>query len=231
VYEGGISTPLIVRWPRGIKTPGTLRHNPGHVIDLVPTILDAAGIDRIPSWHGLPVPNPPGKSLVPVFSVDNSVAHEYLWWLHEDNRAIRVGDWKLVADNKQKRWELYDLAEDRGESVNLAEKFPEKVQELSKAWEDRWREFRELATQAEPRLGSLSSSPRLPVEVGCQLFPDYFAPTVQADRVEHGHDVFDRRFFQDIIVAGTRHVPTAGRHDGQNFACFPADEVRRTFDQ
>jgi arylsulfatase len=69
--------------------------------------------------------------------------------LHEDNRAIRVGDWKLVADNKQKRWELYDLAKDRSESVNLVEKFPDKVQELSQAWEDRWREFRELATHDE----------------------------------------------------------------------------------
>ncbi len=149
VYEGGISTPLIVRWPRGIQTPGALRHNPGHVIDLVPTILDAAGIDRVASWHGRPVPNPPGKSLLPAFSADHSVTHDCLWWLHEDNRAIRVGDWKLVADNKQQQWELYDLGQDRSESINLADKFPDKVQELSQIWEDRWREFRALATQDE----------------------------------------------------------------------------------
>ena len=66
------------------------------------------------------MPSPPGKSLLPVFSADNSVAHDYLWWLHEDNRAIRVGNWKLVADNRQKQWELYDLDKDRAESVNLA---------------------------------------------------------------------------------------------------------------
>jgi arylsulfatase len=149
VHEGGISTPLIVRWPRGIQTPGALRHNPGHVIDLVPTILDAAGIDRVASWHGRPVPDPPGKSLLPAFSADHSVAHDCLWWLHEDNRAIRVGDWKLVADNQQQQWELYDLSQDRSESINLADKFPEKVQELSQLWEDRWREFRALATHDE----------------------------------------------------------------------------------
>jgi arylsulfatase A-like enzyme len=149
VHEGGISTPLIVRWPRGIQTPGALRHNPGHVIDLVPTILDAAGIDRVASWHGRPVPDPPGKSLLPAFSADHSVVHDCLWWLHEDNRAIRVGDWKLVADNKQQQWELYDLGQDRSESINLADKFPEKVQELAQLWEDRWREFRALATHDE----------------------------------------------------------------------------------
>ncbi|MHB0956729.1 MAG: arylsulfatase [Pirellulaceae bacterium] len=150
VHEGGISTPLIVRWPQGIKTPGALRHNPGHVIDLVPTILEAAGIDRPQSWNGHSVPSPPGKSLVPMFSADGSVDRECFWWLHEENRAIRVGDWKLVADNEQQRWELYNLAEDRSESVNLVEKFPEKVKELSQLWEDRWREFRELAAQDEP---------------------------------------------------------------------------------
>ena len=69
-------------------------------------------------------PSPPGKSLLPVFSTDNSVAHDYLWWLHEDNRAIRVGNWKLVADNRQKQWELYDLDKDRAESVNLASAIP-----------------------------------------------------------------------------------------------------------
>ena len=90
----------------------------------MPTILDAAGIDRVQSWHGLPVPHPPGKSLLPAFSADHSVAHDYLWWLHEDNRAIRVGDWKLVADNQQQQWELYDLGQDRSESINLAEQVP-----------------------------------------------------------------------------------------------------------
>jgi arylsulfatase A-like enzyme len=147
VHEGGISTPLIVHWPRGITAPGSLRHNPGHVIDMVPTILEAAGIEPITSWKGASVPDPPGKSLLPVFSADNRVAREYLWWLHEDNRAIRVGNWKLVADNRRKQWELYDLDKDRAESVNLASEYPDKVQELQQIWESKWREFRALATR------------------------------------------------------------------------------------
>jgi arylsulfatase len=147
VHEGGIATSLIAHWPRGIAAPGTLRHNPGHVIDVVPTVLEVAGIAPITSWKGASVPSPPGKSLLPVFSTDNSVAHDYLWWLHEDNRAIRVGNWKLVADNRQKQWELYDLDKDRAESVNLASEYPDKVQELQQVWESKWQEFQELATR------------------------------------------------------------------------------------
>ena len=81
------------------------------------------------------------------FATYNSVAHEYLWWLHEGNRAVRVGNWKLVADNQQPEWELYDLDKDRAESVNLAGEYPDKVQELQQVWEARWQEFRELATR------------------------------------------------------------------------------------
>ena len=61
VHEGGISTPLIVHWPKGIAARGELRHTPGHVIDLVPTILEAAGGKRPAKWDGKPVPPAPGQ--------------------------------------------------------------------------------------------------------------------------------------------------------------------------
>ena len=60
VHEGGIATPLIVHWPRGIAARGELRHDPGHVIDLVPTILEVAGARRSTTWDGVPVPPAPG---------------------------------------------------------------------------------------------------------------------------------------------------------------------------
>ena len=141
VHEGGIATPLVVHWPQGIAARGELRQNVGHVIDLVPTILEATGVvDNVER------PTPPGKSLLPAFAKDGSVQRDYLWWLHEGNRAIRRGDWKLVAADKEE-WELYNLATDRAETNNLAAKHPEKVRELSAAWTARLNEFRELATR------------------------------------------------------------------------------------
>jgi arylsulfatase len=142
VHEGGISTPLIVHWPAGVAAKGEFRHNSGHVIDVVPTLLELAGVVRPPAGEG--ALSPPGKSLVPVFERDGSVEHDYFWWLHEGNRAIRVGDWKLVAD-KDVPWELYDLATDRGESMDLAQKHPEKVHELEKKWTRLLDEFRHSA--------------------------------------------------------------------------------------
>jgi arylsulfatase len=132
VHEGGISTPLIVNWPTGIKARGELRENPGHVVDLVPTILELAGQKK--PKHPKGAPSAPGKSLVPVFAKDGSVKHDNFWWFHEGNRAIRVGDWKLVADH-EKPWELYDLRNDRSESTDLAVKYPDKVKSMEKEWQ------------------------------------------------------------------------------------------------
>ena len=138
-HEGGTSTPLIVSWPDGIKARGETRGNPGHVIDVVPTLLELTGAAPHPD-----APPSPGKSLVPVFEKDGSVEHDQLWWFHDNHRAIRVGDWKAVAP-KGEPWELYDLSVDRGESNDLAQTQPEKLQQLVRAWETSTEEFTELA--------------------------------------------------------------------------------------
>jgi arylsulfatase len=151
VHEGGICTPLIVHWPQGLAARGELRHNPGHVIDFVPTILELVGGKRPEQWDGQPIPAPPGKSLVPVFGRDGVVSHDYLWWAHEGNRAIRVGDWKLVAAGKEGPWRLYDLSADRCETNDLSGKHPDKVRELDQLWTKRRDEFRELALKDLPR--------------------------------------------------------------------------------
>jgi arylsulfatase len=161
VHEGGISTSLVVHWPAGIAARGELRRNPGHVIDIVPTVLEVAGGKRPQSYNGQPVPPPPGRSLAPAFAKDNSAAHDYLWWAHEGSRAVRVGDWKLVAaapsmrgrgeakteHEQQGPWELYNLAEDRAETNNLAAKMPDKVRELTELWSRKEAEFFKLAKQ------------------------------------------------------------------------------------
>ena len=148
-HEGGISTPLIVHWPHGITAHGELRHNPGHLIDLAPTVLELAGGHWPTTSDGKPVPPPPGKSLVPVFTRDGAVSHDFLWWLHDENRAIRIGDWKLVTDH-QKPWKLYDLRQDRAENLDLAAGNPAKVKELEQEWTRRFEEIRKVATQDYP---------------------------------------------------------------------------------
>lgn len=146
VHEGGVSTPLIAHWPQGIKAKNELRHTPGHVIDIVPTVLELAGIERPAKPDDKSIPPLPGKSLAPVLTRGEDIARDEIWWLHEGNRAVRVGDWKLVAA-RDEPWELYDLRTDRAEQNNLAEKHPEKVRELEQIWQRRTDEFTELSKQ------------------------------------------------------------------------------------
>lgn len=129
--EGGISSPFIVHWPAGIAAHGEIRQQVGHLIDIVPTILSLAGVSR-PEFAG--APEAPGKSLVPSFSVDRSVEHSYLWWLHEGRAAIRVGDWKAVKREDEPLWALYDLSTDRSEMKNLATERPDDLARLSALW-------------------------------------------------------------------------------------------------
>jgi arylsulfatase len=150
VHEGGISTPLIVHWPKGIAAKGELRRTPGHVIDLVPTVLEVAGGKRPEKWDGKSVPTAPGKSLVPLFTKDGTVDHDSIWWLHEGNRALRAGNWKIVAAGKDSPWELYDLSRDRSEGKDLAKEKPEKVRELAAMWTKQFEEYCALATKDLP---------------------------------------------------------------------------------
>lgn len=131
-HEGGISSPMIVNWPKGIKSRGELRHSVSHFIDLVPTILELAGIQTTPPENG---PVFPGRSLVPAFDQDPDWDERSLFFSHSGNRALRRGDWKAVMrrDNGD-RWELYNIAWDRAELNNLAKQYPEKLQALAAAW-------------------------------------------------------------------------------------------------
>jgi arylsulfatase len=144
VHEGGISTPLVVHWPAGIPAKNEIRHTPAHVIDIVPTVLELVGLEMAKEWNGEPLPPAPGRSLVPALAGDVPIARDSLWWLHEGNRAVRVGDWKLVAA-KDVPWELYDLKTDRSEQRNLAAQMPEKVKELDQVWQRQTDAFTELA--------------------------------------------------------------------------------------
>ncbi|MGC1274210.1 MAG: arylsulfatase [Planctomycetaceae bacterium] len=134
VHEGGISTPLIAHWPQGIARKGELETQPGHLIDVMATCLDLSGATYPKEKNGKPVPPPEGRSLVPAFNGE-AIDREAIYWEHESNRAIRVGDWKLVSDGRKGTWELYDMANDRTEMHDLASQHPEKVKELAAKWQ------------------------------------------------------------------------------------------------
>lgn len=133
-HEGGIATPLIVHWPAGITEKGTLRGQPGHLIDIMATCVQVAGAAYPAERKGLPVPPMEGRSLVPAFT-NQPIARDALFWEHEGNAAIRVGDTKLVRAGRNGAWELYDLKADRTEVHDLASQQPEKVKELAAQWE------------------------------------------------------------------------------------------------
>ena len=148
-HEGGISTPLIVHWPKGISARGEIRRTPGHVIDIFPTILAITG-GRTPDTHeGTDIPERPGKSLAPLIAKDGTVRHDSFWWLHDGHRAIRIGSWKAVSP-KARPWELYDLSTDRAESTNFAKRNPSKLAELTRAWGAQMDQYRTHARMDLP---------------------------------------------------------------------------------
>lgn len=145
VHEGGISTPLIAHWPKGIAAKNEWRHTPAHVIDLVPTLLELAGVEKPAEMNGTKVPPAPGKSLLGAFAKDQAIEREGLWWMHEGHRAARCGDWKIVS-LKGKDWELYDLSQDRAEQQNLASSQPETLRELVHFWQTQCDAFTRMVT-------------------------------------------------------------------------------------
>lgn len=155
-HEGGIATPLIVYWPRGIAARGELRHTPAHLIDLAPTLLAIAGRKAPDQFGGKPCPPRPGRDLGPALVADVPIARDYLWFRHAGNRALRVGDWKIVSATPSDRWELYNLATDRAENHDLAAQHPDKVRELAAIWEKADREYAAQGAEGQP----LPSTPR-----------------------------------------------------------------------
>jgi arylsulfatase len=146
-HEGGISTPLIVRWPARIGAAGQFRPQVGHLIDILPTCIDVSGATYPKSNRGQAVLPSEGTSLVPAFD-GKPLEREFLAWEHDGNAAIRAGEWKLVRIGAPDAWELYNIDHDRTELNNLAEQQPQRVQAMAAQWRA-WAE----RTQVFPKPG------------------------------------------------------------------------------
>jgi arylsulfatase A-like enzyme len=134
VHEGGISTPLIAHWPKGISRSGAMERQAGHVIDLMPTCVELAG-----ATYPKGITPMQGVSLVKAFGGEKLERERPIFWEHEGNRAVREGKWKLVAKGKEGAWELYDMEVDRTELHDLAGENAEKAAEMAEKWQ-KWAE-------------------------------------------------------------------------------------------
>jgi arylsulfatase len=139
VHEGGISTPLLARWPRGIAQPGSTYRHPAHLIDLMPTFVELAGATYPREFKGHAITPPAGTSLGPALRGSTAPLHTGpLFWEHRGNAAVRDGPWKLVLrGDGPAGWELYDMDADRTETRNLAAAHPARVAAMEKqflAW-------------------------------------------------------------------------------------------------
>ncbi len=132
-YEGGITTPMIVRWKGKIK-PNTFTNEVGHLVDILPTFMDIAGAKYPKTFNGNETVPIEGKSLKSVFMGQKQKEERELGWFLYGSRAYRIGKWKLVWGVTGKKWELYDMDEDRTETHDLSAKHPEIVTKLTKAW-------------------------------------------------------------------------------------------------
>jgi len=134
-HEGGISVPLIVRWPALIRDHGALTGQLAHVIDLMPTFLDAAGLEWPKEFEGRRVHAPDGRSLLPVLQGRTREPPAALYWRWSRGRAIRQRRWKLVGI-RNGPWELYDVESDGTELENLAARHPKRVAALDRLWRE-----------------------------------------------------------------------------------------------
>ncbi len=133
-FEGGVCTSAIVHWPAGLKTkPGSIVHEPAHIIDVLPTLVDVcqAAVPQI--WSEREIRPISGVSLAPVFAGNTLGKRPPIHLMFNTDRGLRDGDWKLVSFRSQP-WELYNIAEDRTELNNLAAKYPERVKEMAATW-------------------------------------------------------------------------------------------------
>jgi len=150
-HRGGQQDALVISWPNGIKAKGEIRSQYHHISDIAPTIMEAVGIERPDEYHG--IKQQPFTGISMNYSFDNADApnaKKRQYYEMFGNRAIWEDGWKavtlhanrmpwdvnLVADFEDDVWELYHVAEDFSESTDLAEQYPEKLEELKKVFEE-----------------------------------------------------------------------------------------------
>ena len=124
-WEGGLRVPFCIQW-EGKLAPGSIYTKPIISLDIMPTMIEAAGGTVEADWKL------DGVNLLPYISGRNLEApHEVLYWVWGPRKAIRMGDYKAVSMNNGKNFELYNLAQDISESTDLSRQHPEKLENMT----------------------------------------------------------------------------------------------------
>jgi arylsulfatase len=173
VAEGGIRNGLIVAGPILKRPGGSIVHSMAHVSDIMPTLLDVAGVSYPESVNGHKLPALLGKSWTRLLAGEEESSHaeeDYFAWELFGNRALRKGDWKLRWQYKpygKEDWELFNLATDPGERHDLAAQQEEKLSELLALWQEYVSDNNVILPSRSPYEGLEETMPeRFPVEAG-----------------------------------------------------------------
>ncbi len=147
VYEGGIATPLIIHWPDGIQAErGAIRTQPGHEIDIMPTIVRLASARYPRAFNGKEITPVAGIDLTPTFD-DKPLPERAIYWSHQANRAMLLGKWKIVSGGilhgpygqwktySSLPWQLFNMETDRSELTDLSAQYPDIVLRMAAMWE------------------------------------------------------------------------------------------------
>ena len=134
VHEGGVSSPCIVHYPAMIEAE-TVCHSPIQFIDVLPTFAELAGAAYPSEFKGNAIQPVEGESFLPALQGAEWRREKPLYWEHEGNRAVRIGEWKLVSKHPGD-WELYNMIEDRTELNDLSAGEGERVALMSGLYED-----------------------------------------------------------------------------------------------
>jgi arylsulfatase len=204
---------LIVHWPKGFKAPSEFRHQTGHIIDIMPTIVEVSGASYPSERGGNKILPMEGRSLVPAFANQPITRAQPFFFEHEGSRAVRDGRWKLVSlagDN----WALYDLETDPTEMKDLAKTMPEQVKELSAKWET-WAvrcqvDFARTSTNPSPPIA------RRPLSITCEVTPQARDGVILAQGgnqhgyalwLRDGHPVFGVRINKQLTTIAAKETP------------------------
>ena len=129
-HKGGTCTPLIAFWPKGIKGKNRISHEVGHMIDIMPTLLDVTGANYPSEFKGEAILPSSGQSLMPIFADRGFERTQPIFWNYGKGKAVRYQNWRLVSDDLS-AWRLYNMDTDKTETRDLSQEYPEVVSQLN----------------------------------------------------------------------------------------------------